>query len=64
MEANLTVSAANSVKNSQIQSELAATLAAKSLKVRKEQGEAAVDLIRQVEQLTNQLVADRIDVQL
>ena len=64
MEANLTVAAASAMKNSQISNEAAATIAAKTLKVQKAQGEAAVNLIQQVEQLSEQLAGGRIDVKL
>ena len=64
MQANLTAAAASAIKNSQISNEAAATVAAKALRVQEAQGRAAVSLVQQAEQLTKQLAAGRIDVQL
>ncbi len=64
MEANLTVAAASAIKSSQIQNEIASTVAVKTQKVQQAQGKAAVDLIQQVEELTSQLASGRIDVHL
>ncbi|MEZ6134665.1 MAG: hypothetical protein R3C53_07130 [Pirellulaceae bacterium] len=64
MEANLTTAAASAIQTSQIRNEAAATIAAKTLKVQKAQGEAAVDLIKQVEQLSDQLANGHVDVKL
>ena len=64
MEANLTMAAASAIKQSQIQNEAAMAVAHKSLQAQKQQGEAAVALIEQVEELSTQLAQGRIDVQL
>jgi hypothetical protein len=56
--------AASAVKQSQVQNQVAMGVAAKSQDVQRQQGEAAVDLIKQVESLTDQLSQGRIDVQL
>ncbi|MCA9126175.1 MAG: hypothetical protein KDB22_03780 [Planctomycetales bacterium] len=64
MDTNLTYAAASAVQQSQVQNEVAAAVAQKALKVQKQQGEAAVDLIKQVEQLTAQLAQGRVDVSL
>lgn len=64
MEANLTVSAVSAIKNSEIQNKVASAVAVKTQDAQKAQGEAAVDLIQQVEQLSEQLASGRIDVQL
>lgn len=64
MDANLTVAAASAIKNSQIQSEAASTIAAKTLKMQRVQGDAVVELIQQAEVLSAQLASGKIDVQL
>ena len=64
MEANLTAKAASAIQQSQIKNESALAVAQKTLQVQKQQGEAAVDLIKQVEQLSAQLASGKIDVQL
>ena len=64
MEANLTVAAASAAKNSEIQNKIASAVAVKTLDAQKTQGDAAVSLIQQVEQLTEQLASGHIDVQI
>lgn len=64
MEANLTAAAASAIKQSQVQNETAVAVAHKSLQAQKQQGEAAVALIEQVEELSAQLAQGRIDVKL
>lgn len=64
MEANLTTNAASAIQQSQVKNESALAVAQKALKVQKQQGEAAVDLVKQVEQLSAQLATGHIDVQL
>jgi hypothetical protein len=64
MDTNLTVAAASAIKNSQVQNQIASSVAVKAQKVQQAQGDAAVDLIQQVEQLSEQLASGRIDVQL
>lgn len=64
MEANLTASAASAIKQSQVKNESALAVAQKTLQAQRQQGEAAVDLVKQVEQMTAQLSQGKIDVQL
>jgi hypothetical protein len=64
MEANLTAAAASAIQQSQVQNATMMAVATKSLQVQKQQGEAAVALVQQVEQLTSQLAQGRIDVSL
>ncbi len=64
MEANLTTAAASAIQSSQIQSQISTSIAAKTLKVQQAQGEAAVDLVQQAEQLAMQLADGKIDVEL
>jgi hypothetical protein len=64
MEANLTAAAASAIQQSQVQNATMMAVATKSLQVQKQQGEAAVALVQQVEQLTSQLAQGRIDISL
>ena len=64
MEANLTTNAASAIQQAQVKNESAMAVARKSLDAQKQQGKAAVDLIKQVEQLSSQLSSGHIDVQL
>lgn len=64
MEANLTASAASAIQQSQVKNESALAVAQKTLQAQRQQGEAAVDLVKQVEQMTAQLSQGKIDVQL
>jgi hypothetical protein len=64
MEANLTHATASAIQQSKVQSEIASTIAGKALQAQKQQGEAAVSLIKQAEQLSTQLAQGRIDVSL
>lgn len=64
MEANLSASAASAIQQSQIKNESALAVARKTLQAQRQQGEAAVDLVKQVEQLSAQLASGKIDVQL
>ncbi len=64
MEANLTTNAASAIQQAQVKNESAMAVARKSLDAQKQQGKAAVDLIKQVEQLSTQLSSGHIDVQL
>ncbi len=64
MDANLTVAAASAISQSQVQNETAMVVAQKTLQAQKQQGEAAVSLVKQVEQLSTQLAQGRIDVRL
>ncbi|QDV22439.1 hypothetical protein [Aureliella helgolandensis] len=64
MEANLTVASASAIQQSRVSNEAALAVAQKSLKVQRQQGEASVDLVKQVAQLTAQLTSGHIDVQL
>jgi hypothetical protein len=64
MDANLTVAAASAIKNSQIQNQTSMVVAQKTLQAQKQQGEAAVSLIQQAAELSNQLSQGHIDVQL
>lgn len=63
MDTQLTA-AASAIQQTQVQNKVAAAVAEKSLQTQKQQGEAAVALIQQVEQLTQQLAQGTIDVQL
>ena len=56
--------AASAVKQSQVQNQIATSVAVKSQDVQRQQGEAAVAMIQQVESVTDQLAQGRIDVQL
>lgn len=62
MEANLTSAAASAIKQSQVRNDAAFAVARKTHDVQKQQGEAAVDLIKQVEQVSAQLASGRLDV--
>ena len=64
MEANLTTQAASAISQSQAKNEVALAVAQKALKSQKQQGEAAVDLVKQVAQLSAQLAEGHVDVQL
>ena len=64
MEANLTASAASAIQQAQVKNESALAVAQKTLQAQRQQGEAAVDLVKQVEQMTAQLSQGKIDVQL
>jgi len=64
MEANLTAAAVSAIQQSQVQNATMMAVATKSLQVQKQQGEAAVALVQQVEQLTSQLAQGRIDISL
>jgi enterochelin esterase-like enzyme len=64
MEANLTTNVATAIQQSQIKNESALAVAQKTLQIQKQQGEAAVDLVKQVAQLTAQLANGRVDVEL
>lgn len=64
MEANLTTNSASAIQQSKIANEASMLVASKTLQAQKQQGEAAVDLIKQVEQLSAQLASGHVDVQL
>ena len=64
MEANLTAQGASAIQQAQVRNESALAVAQKSLKIQKQQGEAAVDLVKQVEQIAAQLAEGHIDVEL
>ena len=64
MEANLTTNVATAIQQSQVKNEAALAVAQKSLQVQKQQGEAAVDLVKQVAQLSAQLASGHVDIQL
>lgn len=64
MDGNLSLTAASAIQQSQTQNQVAMAVAQKSQNVHKQQGEAAVALVKQVEQLTTQLAQGRIDVRL
>lgn len=64
MDANLTAQFASNVQQSQVKNDVAFAVASKSLKAQKQQGEAAVDLVKQVADLSSQLAQGKIDVQL
>lgn len=64
MDANVTAKFASDLQQSQISNEIAFAVAAKSLKTQKQQGEANVALVTQIEQATSQLANGRIDVEL
>ncbi len=64
MDGNLTVAAASSIQQSKIANEVSTAVAQKTLQAQKQQGQAAVDLVKQVEQLTTQLAKGHVDVQL
>lgn len=64
MEANLTTNAASAIQQSKVSTEAAFAVAKLSLQAQKQQGEAAVDLIKQVEQLSVQLARGTVDVEL
>ena len=58
------IAAASAIQQTQVQNQVATAVAEKSLQTQKQQGEAAVALLEQVEQLTAQLAQGKIDVQL
>ncbi|HBE69162.1 MAG TPA: hypothetical protein DDW52_13510 [Planctomycetaceae bacterium] len=64
MDTNLSVNAASAIKQSQYKNEAASAIAAKTLAVQKQQGQAAVDLVKQVAQVSvsAQLAEGRLDV--
>ncbi len=64
MNTNISTQAASAIKQSQIKNEISFAVAQKALKAEKQQGEAAVDLVKQVAQLSSQLAAGHVDVQL
>ena len=64
MDANLTVAAACSIKNSQIQQNISLAVAKQVLDTQRQQGQAAVALIEQAEQITTQIDQGRLDVDL
>ncbi|MCA9134112.1 MAG: hypothetical protein KDA45_13185 [Planctomycetales bacterium] len=64
MDGNLTVAAASAIQQSQIHNETAMAVASKTLQSQKQQGQAAVELIQQAEQLTAQLEQGRLDIEL
>lgn len=64
MEANLTSQAASAIQQSLVKNDVAIAVAKKSQNVQKQQGEAAVDLVKQVAQLSSQLAGGHIDVTL
>lgn len=61
---NLSISAASAVKQAQVNNEVSFAVAKKTLDSQKQQGEAAVDLVQQVEQVSSQLAKGRVDVTL
>ena len=56
--------AASAVKQSQVQNQVATSVAVKTQDVQRQQGEAAVDMIKQVASVADQLAQGKIDVQL
>lgn len=63
MDSSLTA-AASAVKQSQVKNQVATSVAVKTQSIQKEQGEAAVSMIKQAESLSAQLSQGKIDVQL
>ena len=64
MEANLSIGAASAIQQSKVANEASMAVAQKTLKAQKQQGEAAVDLVKQVAQLSAQLASGKVDVEL
>ena len=54
----------SSIQQAQTSNKIAYAVAERSLKSQKQTGEAIVSLVKQVEQLTQQLAQGRIDVEL
>lgn len=61
---NLSINAASAIKQAQVNNDVSFAVAKKTLASQKQQGEAAVDLIKQVEQVSSQLAQGRLDVTL
>ncbi len=59
---NLTINAASAIKQAQVSNDVAFAVAKKSMSSQKQQGQAAVDLIKQVEQVSSQLAQGRLNV--
>ncbi|GAB5402045.1 MAG: hypothetical protein Aurels2KO_02760 [Aureliella sp.] len=59
---NLSINAASAIKQAQVSNDVAFAVAKKSASTQKQQGEAAVDLVKQVEQVSSQLAQGRLDV--
>lgn len=64
MDGNLTVAAASAIQQSKTANEVSMAVAQKTLQAQKQQGEAVVNLVKQVEQLTTQLAQGKVDVEL
>lgn len=64
MDANLTVTAACALKNSEIQQNKAMVVAQKTLQTQRQQGEAVVALVQQAERISTQIAQGRLDVRL
>jgi hypothetical protein len=60
----LTVAAASQIQQSKVANEVATAIAKKSLDVQRSQGQAAVALIQQVANVTEQLAGGHLDVSL
>lgn len=63
MESSIT-SNVSAIQQAQTSNKIAYAVAARSLKTQKQTGEAVVSLVKQVEQLTQQLAQNRLDVEL
>jgi hypothetical protein len=59
---NLSINAASAIKQAQVSNDVAFAVAKKSMNSQKQQGEAAVDLVKQVEQVSSQLAKGRLNV--
>jgi hypothetical protein len=64
MNCDLCYQAASAIGQAKVQNQVSAAIAKKSLDTQKQQGQAAVDLIRQVGEVISQLNRGQIDVQL
>lgn len=64
MEANVTASAASAIKQAQFKNEASLLVAKKTLDSQKQQGQAAVDLIKQSANVSQQISSGKLDVQL
>ena len=64
MEANLTAADASAIQQAKIKNDLAFAVARKSMDTQRQQGEATVELVKQVASLTAQLDRGGLDVSL
>jgi F0F1-type ATP synthase epsilon subunit len=62
MNTDFSISAASAVQQAKISNEAAMKIASKTQEAQQQQGNSAVEMVKQVEKLASQIAAGRLDV--